>query len=395
MEKRRVIFLLISVAILLKLGVIVFTYHNYGTNVYVGHYARDFDCWFDMFRKIENGMIPLVDFPKEYPAGAILLNWAFFFFYCNPHQFILVYGIIMFLIDMAVALVLWKILTLEKRENASVILGLYLFLPTILILNHVRFDIVPAFFTILAYYQWRKGKFVLPAILLGIGASIKWFPAFAVIAIFLNEIFIKHRLRRAVGQGSISLFTFMLINVPFLLISYLRGGDFSNWIWSYTENYAHPILVDTLANVIRMLSGIRFSMEFLFGITLVLFLLIVFLHSKKNIPSNYVLYCFSFLLFNKIYSPQFHIWFLPFLLLCLPDKGCWRFWKRGPQVGILSILAFEILNMLVYPFSFTWFLQDVGSFRYAEFLSVKIFSLSIILRGFLILWIGWGLWKKH
>lgn len=395
MGSKKVLLVLITIAILLKIGVILFTYQNYGRNVYVGHYARDLDCWFDMFSKIEKGMIPLVDFPKEYSGGAILLNWGLSFFYSSPHQFILVYGFFMFLIDMATAVVLWKILRLEKRGNAYVILALYLFLPTILILNHVRWDIVPVFFAILAYYYWRKGKIAVPAILLGIGASMKWFPAFLVIGFFLNEVFIKRRFRKGAGQVFISLATFVAMEVPFLLLNRLRGNDLSNWTGSYTVNYSFRTGADTLPGIIQILSDIRFSSGFLFGISLVFFLLVVLLHSKRNVPSNYVLYCLSFLLFNKIYSPQFHIWFVPFLLLCLPDKGYWRFWNKGPELGIPAILAFEIVNMLVYPFSFTWFLQDAGSFTYAPFLSVKIFSSAIILRAFLILWIGWGLWKKH
>lgn len=395
MEKKRVVVLiLVFAAILLKAGVIYFTFQNYGSNVYTCHYAKDFDCWFDMFGKISDGRIPLVDFPKEYPAGAVLLNWGLSFLHHSGRQFILVYGIFMLIMDLLVAAVLWRILKFEKRRNACTIILLYLFLPTMLILNHVRFDIVPVFFAILAYYCWRKGQSILPSILLGIGASIKWFPGFVVIAIFLNEVFIERRLRKAFWQAFISLAVFICMDVPFLILNFLKGNGLSNWLWSYTENYSYRINIDTVPGIIRILSDVRFSSGFLLGITFAFFLITVFSRSKKNVPSNFVLYCFSFLLFNKIYSPQFHIWFLPFLLLCLPGAGEWRLWKKGPQAGIPVIIVLELANVLVYPFSFTWFLQDVGCFRYAEVLSVQIFCASVFLRALLLIWIGWGVWRR-
>ena len=393
MKKRIVI--IIGIAVLLKIGIILFTYHNYGSNIYVWHYARDFDVWFDAFGKIDEGLIPLVDFPKEYPSGAVVLYWALSHLYSEPRQFILLYGIFMFLVDMAVAVVLWKICRIEKNGNASAIVLAYLFLPTVLILNHVRFDIVPVFLMILAYYYWRKGKFVGPAILLGLAISLKWFSVFAVIAIFLNEIATGQRLRRAIGRAAISITAFAVVDMPFLLLNYFRGTDFTHWTASYSEQYGRTVCVDTLAGMAQMLFDVTVSSKLIFGITLISFLLIVLLHNKKNVSSNYVLYCFSFLLFNKIYSPQFHIWFLPFLLLCLPAEGYWRFWNKGPEIGIPAIFIFEIVNMLVYPFSFTWFLQDVRSFTYADVLSVKIFCCSIVLRALFLLWLGWGLWKKH
>ncbi len=393
--RQKKLLIMFSVAILLKLSVIAFTYCSYGSNVYVEHYANDLDGWFDTFGKIEKGLIPLVDFPREYPSGAVSLHWALSFLYSQPRQFLLVYGLFMLVVDMAVAGLLWRISNLERRPDASMIVGLYLFLPTILILNHVRFDIVPAFFAVLAYYYWRKGGFVGPAVLLGVGMSIKWFTIFMVAAIFLNEVFEKKRLRRAIGRAAISIAAFVAMDVPYLLTCHLRGGNFTHWSASYTEQYGRWIGVDTLAGIIQMLSNVRFSSGFLFGVTLTLFLLIVFFRTKKSILSNYILYCFAFLLFNKAYSPQFHIWFLPFLLLCIPSDKHWGLWRKAPMIGIPALFTLEAVNMLVYPLSFVWFLQDVGRFAYAPFLSVRVFSGAIILRTFLLLWIGWGLWKRY
>lgn len=355
MKKRGLLILLILFIIssIIKVLFIFSIAKYYNQNHYIQFIYTDVTKWIDeLIKPVKVGLIPLVDFGKEYPIGAVIIHWLLTPFYKGVSQFLLLYGFIMFIFDISATIYIFLIARLEKRRELLWLLGIWLFSPTIIILNPVRFDIIPALICLMAYYYWRKGNALLPGILLGIGTSIKWFPLFLIIPIVLNEFFVNKNLRKAVGISLLAGTSYIVINLPFLFLNLTRYGSLEMWLSPYTEQLNRFSYPDTIVGLIN-----KFWTHVDLGIlpiliTAVLMLLVIFLYTNKNVAKKYILLCIAFLLFNTVYSPQFHIWFIPFMLLCLGERPYTK----------TTIITLELLNIMIFPITFSWLWESSNIF---------------------------------
>jgi hypothetical protein len=79
-----------------------------------------------------------------------------------------------------------------------------------------------------------------------------------------------------------------------------------------------------------------------------------------------------FLLLGKVYSPQFSLWLLPWLVLILPDS--WR--------GIRRFLAFEAADVAVFLTRFSFFgdVSGIGG------LPQWVFETAVVIRAAVLIW---------
>ena len=80
-----------------------------------------------------------------------------------------------------------------------------------------------------------------------------------------------------------------------------------------------------------------------------------------------------FLLTNKVYSPQYGLWLLPWFALALP--------------GLRRFIAFEIADVAVFVTRFWWFSKLSGSWGPSE----SVFEAMVLLRAAVLIWcvIAW------
>ena len=76
-----------------------------------------------------------------------------------------------------------------------------------------------------------------------------------------------------------------------------------------------------------------------------------------SIEYNGVLICLAAVFFNRIYSTQFNLWFYPFLILGLLADD-----ERHRRLIAVTFLVLDLLNVLVYPFSFAGAVAEMGGF---------------------------------
>ncbi len=79
-----------------------------------------------------------------------------------------------------------------------------------------------------------------------------------------------------------------------------------------------------------------------------------------------------FLLTNKVYSPQFSLWLLPWFALAFPRLG----W----------FVAFEIADVAVFVTRFSWFGRYTGIEGGFAGLPVGVFELAIAVRALILIW---------
>jgi hypothetical protein len=107
---------------------------------------------------------------------------------------------------------------------------------------------------------------------------------------------------------------------------------------------------------------------------------------RPNLRFEYkgVLLCVAAIVFNRIYSAQFNLWFYPFLLLGLAEE------KTPRLARILGLaVALDLLNVVVFPLSFTLAFAEMGGFSpYAAVLGggpwTMVFSVAIVARAVLL-----------
>jgi hypothetical protein len=96
------------------------------------------------------------------------------------------------------------------------------------------------------------------------------------------------------------------------------------------------------------------------------------------------LLCIAAILFNRIHSTQFHLWFYPFLILGLLAEPRPTLRRIVPLLVVL-----DLVNVLVYPFAFAHAYGEMGGFtpfsaRAAGGAWTAVFSAAIVLRAVLL-----------
>jgi hypothetical protein len=110
-------------------------------------------------------------------------------------------------------------------------------------------------------------------------------------------------------------------------------------------------------------------------------LLAVVVRPRMAIEYKGVLVCLAGIVFNRIYSTQFNLWFYPLLLLGIlaDDDARRRRWL------VWTFVVLDVLNVIVYPFSFAGAVAEMGGFfpgaaRAGGGGSTVVFSAAIVLR---------------
>jgi uncharacterized membrane protein len=184
------------------------------------------------------------------------------------------------------------------------------------------------------------------AVAFGIGAAFKMYPLLFVVPLairYLRSEGVARAIRVAVAGGG----TFLLINLPFMiagpngwLITYQfhsdRGPNFDTvWYLGFDAFGWNPWSPDALNIVTTTLLLVAIVGALAWG------------WQRANHEGVYPFLQVSgamlaaFLLFNKVHSPQYTLWLLPFFVL-LPVR--WYWWA-----------AYSIVDLAVYVGIFRWF----------------------------------------
>jgi uncharacterized membrane protein len=238
---------------------------------------------------------------------------------------------------------------------------------------------------------------VLAGVLLGLGASAKFYPAMLVVP------FIAQRLQdrepdRAIRLGWAAAGTWIAVNLPFFIASpssWLtffrfnseRCPDFDS-LWSIgwrVWNAAHDRVGGSCPSpsVVNVASAVAF---------VAVFALAWFLKARRwpAFPRWTLIFplVVAFLLTNKVYSPQYGLWLVPLFALALPE--------------LATFVVFSIADVAVFLTRFWWFGHDVGLpgpvVSVLHHLGVddpgvgqRAFELAVVIRGAVLIWcvIAW------
>ncbi len=253
--------------------------------------------------------IPYIGYLFEYPPVCGLVVWLAGW---SSGGNIYVYSAIVFAILGACFVLsahfLYNFLNYLKLDHSLQWL-FTIFVPSVVIFGAYNFDIIQAFFVILALYFFiaQKRPF-LSAVALGLAIGTKIFPIILV-PLFLQDLIKQKRIKVSGAYAGISLGIPAVLNLPFAIL------NFSNWVSGYTF-LQHWGLEDTFLVWLFPSSSTWGTAEYLSGGLVILsIILILFFLRDKPLLVRCFLAVGSYILFAYISTPQMNLDLLPFFAL--------------------------------------------------------------------------------
>jgi uncharacterized membrane protein len=249
--------------------------------------------------------------------------------------------------------------------------------PTLLIYGFVNWDLLAVLLATAGTFAYLRGRDDAGGALLGLGATAKLYPALFVVPFALGRLR-QRRTGEAVQLVVWSVVAWAAVNLPFAVLAP------HPWTTFFRFNSQRPVDWDSLWFVacqrLHGGTGCRWSPHLVDAVSLALFLALaagLWLAKRARHP-DFPRWTFglplliAFLLTNKVYSPQYGLWLLPWFVLALPD--------------LRLFVLFEVADVAVFVTRFTWFgrlSRDLGQAAFSGFGGVPLgaFEAAVVVRA--------------
>lgn len=317
-------------------------------------------------RGFDRGAIPYIEQRVfEYPPLMALQFWGASFFAKSNKEFFKANAIVLSL------LALLTLVALVGAVGARQRVLWFAAAPPLLTYAFYNLDLLAVAALACAMWAWRFRKNALTGALLGIGAAAKLFPAFVLPALLLRRPQASARLIAGF------LMTWLTFNLPFLAGDWVVNGDVSGWLemfrfharrlpdygslwaWLGTPTKSHKLFVDR-ASFLFFCSGVAS--------------LLWLQHKRQKRAERIDIWAYAgaaiawFLLVNKVHSPQYALWLLPFFVVA-----------RTPSS---LVVMYFVADALVFRISMWWMAETpamgASQFR-GPYLYAVIFRAAVLM----------------
>lgn len=273
-----------------------------------------------LFRVIVN---PLVD-PNFIPY--LMENVSRITNFPNYQFYIFLFKFPYLLLDISAAYLLSSLF--KDGDKQKIAFTLWMFNPLAIYTSFMigQLDLLPTFFTILAFYLVKKKKFYWAMISFGIGGSYKMFP---LLFILPAAFYLRNKLGDRIKLIVVGFLPFVLSVLPFLSSSAFRAMVFS------------PKSQKMLYMGLPLTGGVVLY-PFILGLTIIY---LISYYSGKKYRFEYYLYSILLLVFSVThYHPQWFLWITPFMILQLV-RSRFKYW----EISVYFIFSWLILTLLFEP----------------------------------------------
>lgn len=350
------------------------------------HLVQDIVSWRRFLEQCRQGLVPYVDFSKEYPVGGGLLYWVLARFVdpADVRGTVLTHALLMSAVDVANAGLFYRIAAGIHRERALAAALVFALNPTSLVLGPVRYEGLVVTLVLLGYACHRLRRPLAAVLWWSVGCWLKWFPAFFIAAQEYRAFAVERIRWRWLKAAGVFLAVAAAVNVPFMALAWHRHGSLEHWLWPYRFHVTRPLYWDTLLGVGQIWLGPLAFERYGSLWSLVLLAAALLAKPRMRLEHKGALLCIASILINRIHSTQFHLWFYPFLVLGLMTESA----PTLRRVAALAV-ALDLVNVLVYPFAFSYAYSEMGGFepwaaRARGGPWTVVFSAAIVLRAALL-----------
>ena len=293
-----------------------------------------------------------VQHPVEYPALTGLIMWLLSFLVSPSDTAIYDY----YRITAGIQIVLFAICAYLIYKLAGKKYAYYFALaPAVLYSLNRNWDIWAIAAMLFAILFFERKKYILSAILLSVAIATKFFPIVLMLPIMI--IFLRNRqISTLIKYGSTTLITWMLINLPFVLV------DLEGWAYFYKFSAERALGSASFYELVNIfIPGIKFSSIHFYILNALVFLSVTaFFMKLKTVPTlaeSSFFVMFAFILFNKQYSMQYVIWLTSLAVITLAYIS-----KRNRESLIYIFVIWQVFELA---FQYSYF-QRILTDAYAN-----------------------------
>ncbi|MFI6324847.1 glycosyltransferase family 87 protein [Nonomuraea sp. NPDC050556] len=210
--------------------------------------------------------------------------------------------------------------------------------PAVVFAAYINWDLVAGALSMGVLLAWSRQRQVLAGVLLGLAIATKFYPLMFVGALFLLT-WRTGKWRPFLVTLASTVGAWLVVNVPFMLLAWEgwrrfyvfsqeRGIDWgSPWLFFMKKGW--PILGDTDVSLLGMIS----LAVLLLGVALVT----LAAPQRPRLAQICFLALAAFMMTNKVWSPQFVLWLVPFAVLARPNWKPLALWQAAEVWYFMAI----------------------------------------------------------
>ena len=201
--------------------------------------------------------------------------------------------------------------------------------PALVLAGLINWDLLAVTMAAGAMWAWSRGRAGLTGVLVGLGTATKLYPLFLLGALLVVCLRRRRMQPFLVATGAAAV-AWLLVNAPALVLGLEewkvfwsfnseRGADLGS-LWLVWQQAGNEILPETINTV---------SWVFFTAVCVGVLTLGLLAPRPPRVAQLAFLIVLGFLLVNKVYSPQYVLWLLPFAVLARPRWRDILVWQAG------------------------------------------------------------------
>lgn len=210
--------------------------------------------------------------------------------------------------------------------------------PVFLLYLDMNWDVLAALSSVAALYAWTRKQPILAGVFLAVGVSAKLFPIVLLVA-FGCDAMRSRRWRECLTAAASGAAAWLVINVPVWLLAprgfgYFwsfnrnRVADFDTWAYAVEQFVLHHTMGTGTLNLI---------VAVLFAISVAAVVILArWAPTPPRVAQTAFLVAASFVLVNKVWSPQYAMFLLPLAVLARPRWSMFLLWQASELVLFLA-----------------------------------------------------------
>jgi hypothetical protein len=216
--------------------------------------------------------------------------------------------------------------------------------PGLILAAYINWDLFAMALTAGGLAAWAARRPWLAGVLLGLGVAAKFYPLLLFGALFL--LCLRAGKLREFGKAFAGgLIAWLVINLPvavtatpgwaeFYAFSRSRGADWGS-VWYLFEHYNLPVIGNSSLGELNLVSSGAFAVA-----CVLIAVLALAAPRRPRLPQLCFLLVASFLILNKVWSPQYVIWLVPLAVLARPRMWSYVLWQLAEVAYFLGIWGY-------------------------------------------------------